>query len=434
MSNWLVFTGTLLVFAGSVTVAVPDGSPLGRRGPDVLLPWTRAGTGAVRGRGPAPSRAGPVSNACHGLSVPCRHRAAVTSRRGDARDAAGRRLAGDPRRELYGRRTGHSRPGAPAVGVSRLGARSGALARQRGRPRRRPSRAARAAGGARRARARVGAPVVEHHRRRLSQSPAAAALHGGGAGDRDGPRRARARAAAASDPRRESVGLPAVRALDAGGGGVPHGARATDRLWPPVRRQQHPRDVREPRRRCRRIPRCAAGGGDRRDSPRRSRGQRRRRPADPDRRPRLAGGRAGLAPLRARAGALRRSADAGGVGHRGAAAAHAAGRGGPGGAPPRRGRPRGARCPRCVDCSATFPDFLANFPPCRHLAYLPDVARLEWAMNVALHAADATPLTTETARALSAGTLESARLALHPSVTLLASPWPVDALWRANQT
>jgi len=89
--------------------------------------------------------------------------------------------------------------------------------------------------------------------------------------------------------------------------------------------------------------------------------------------------------------------------------------------------------PCLFEYGATFPDFLANFPPCRHLAYLPDVARLEWAMNVALHAADATPLTTETARALSAGTLESARLALHPSVTLLASPWPVDALWRANQ-
>src|SRR5207248_1553246 len=63
MSNWLVFMGTLLIFAGSVTVAVPDGSPLGRRGPDVLLPWTRPGTGAVRGRGPAPSRPGPGSTA-----------------------------------------------------------------------------------------------------------------------------------------------------------------------------------------------------------------------------------------------------------------------------------------------------------------------------------------------------------------------------------
>jgi hypothetical protein len=89
--------------------------------------------------------------------------------------------------------------------------------------------------------------------------------------------------------------------------------------------------------------------------------------------------------------------------------------------------------PCLFEYGATFPDFLAAFPPCRHLAYLPDVARLEWAMNVALHAADAGVLTTETARVLPAGTLQSARLALHPSVTLLASPWPVDALCRANQ-
>ena len=89
--------------------------------------------------------------------------------------------------------------------------------------------------------------------------------------------------------------------------------------------------------------------------------------------------------------------------------------------------------PCLFEYGATFPDFLAAFPACRQLAYLPDVARLEWAMNVALHAADTGVLNTETARALPAGTLESARLALHPSVTLLASPWPVDALWRANQ-
>src|SRR5262249_14043270 len=82
---------------------------------------------------------------------------------------------------------------------------------------------------------------------------------------------------------------------------------------------------------------------------------------------------------------------------------------------------------------ATFPDFLARFEPCRHLAWLPDVARLEWAMNAALYAADAEPLTVDALRARPAGTLETARLTLHPSVTLLESPWPVDAVWRAQQ-
>jgi len=89
--------------------------------------------------------------------------------------------------------------------------------------------------------------------------------------------------------------------------------------------------------------------------------------------------------------------------------------------------------PCLFEYGATFPDFLARFEPCRDLPWLPDVARLEWAMNVALHAPEAAPLTSEVVRGLDAGTLESARLALHPSVTLLESAWPVDAIWRANQ-
>jgi hypothetical protein len=82
--------------------------------------------------------------------------------------------------------------------------------------------------------------------------------------------------------------------------------------------------------------------------------------------------------------------------------------------------------PCLFEYGATFPDFLAGFPPARALAYLPDVARLEWALNVALHARDAAVVTPEALRAL-------APVTLHPSVTLLDSPWPVDAIWRASQ-
>jgi hypothetical protein len=34
---------------------------------------------------------------------------------------------------------------------------------------------------------------------------------------------------------------------------------------------------------------------------------------------------------------------------------------------------------------ADFAEFLASFPPCRELVYLPDVARLEQQINAALH-------------------------------------------------
>ena len=82
--------------------------------------------------------------------------------------------------------------------------------------------------------------------------------------------------------------------------------------------------------------------------------------------------------------------------------------------------------PCLSEYGAELGDFLARFEPCRHLAYLPDVARLEWAMNAALHAHDVEPIAPEALRA-------PETLALHPSVTLLQSPWPLDAIWRANQ-
>ncbi len=80
-----------------------------------------------------------------------------------------------------------------------------------------------------------------------------------------------------------------------------------------------------------------------------------------------------------------------------------------------------------------LPEFLAQFPACGHLPWLADVARLEWAMNVALHAPDAVPLEPGTLRALEPRALARLTLRLEPSITLLESPWPIDAIWRANQ-
>jgi hypothetical protein len=80
-----------------------------------------------------------------------------------------------------------------------------------------------------------------------------------------------------------------------------------------------------------------------------------------------------------------------------------------------------------------FADFLAAFPPCRDLVYLPDVARLEWAMQTALYAEDVPPLDLGALRALTPETVDGITLRFDPSVTLLASPWPVDHVWRANQ-
>jgi hypothetical protein len=89
--------------------------------------------------------------------------------------------------------------------------------------------------------------------------------------------------------------------------------------------------------------------------------------------------------------------------------------------------------PCLFEYGASFPAFLAGFPPCRELAYLPDVARLEWALAAAAHATDAVPLSPATLRDLGADGVMRAAFRFHPSVTLLESPWPVDRIWRANQ-
>jgi len=89
--------------------------------------------------------------------------------------------------------------------------------------------------------------------------------------------------------------------------------------------------------------------------------------------------------------------------------------------------------PCLFEYGAHFPAFLAAFPPCRHLAYLEDVARLEWAMNIALHAEVCAPLDPAKLSGLAAPDVAQLTLQFDPSVTLLDSPWPIDQIWRVHQ-
>ena len=65
----------------------------------------------------------------------------------------------------------------------------------------------------------------------------------------------------------------------------------------------------------------------------------------------------------------------------------------------------------------------------RGFAYLPDVARLEWAVNRALHAPDVHPLDARLP-ALIRGHERLAFVA-HPSLSLLRADYPADTIWRA---
>jgi hypothetical protein len=89
--------------------------------------------------------------------------------------------------------------------------------------------------------------------------------------------------------------------------------------------------------------------------------------------------------------------------------------------------------PCLFEYGATFAAFLARFEPCRALPYLADVARLEWAMNAALHAPDHAPLARGALPALALEVTGEEVFSLDPSLSLITSPWPIHAIWRANQ-
>jgi hypothetical protein len=79
-----------------------------------------------------------------------------------------------------------------------------------------------------------------------------------------------------------------------------------------------------------------------------------------------------------------------------------------------------------------FPGFLGGFAPAAALPYLADVARLEFLVVDAHHAADAEPADPEALRGLAARFGDALRLPLHPSVRLLRTRYPVLDLWQAN--
>lgn len=80
---------------------------------------------------------------------------------------------------------------------------------------------------------------------------------------------------------------------------------------------------------------------------------------------------------------------------------------------------------------ASFPNFIAGFPPAASVPYLSGIAALEWAWHGAYHAADAVPLPLqELARA--ADHAEDAVLTLHPSLGIVRSPYPIVSIYELN--
>jgi Putative DNA-binding domain len=80
---------------------------------------------------------------------------------------------------------------------------------------------------------------------------------------------------------------------------------------------------------------------------------------------------------------------------------------------------------------ASFPDFIAGFPPAVSVPYLSGIAALEWAWHSAYHAADTVPLPLQ-ALASAADHAEDAVLSLHPSLGIVRSPYPIVSIYELN--
>ena len=80
---------------------------------------------------------------------------------------------------------------------------------------------------------------------------------------------------------------------------------------------------------------------------------------------------------------------------------------------------------------AEFPEFVRNFAPANSLAYIADVARLEWAVSCAIHAPDMPPLDLQRLASLAPDDRSRVRFVAHPSVRVLRANYPVDRIWRA---
>lgn len=92
------------------------------------------------------------------------------------------------------------------------------------------------------------------------------------------------------------------------------------------------------------------------------------------------------------------------------------------------------RSPCVAEYGEGFAAFFACLPEAGKLPFIADVARLEWALIAAAEADEVAAVPPERLAAVDPAQAARARLALHPSVVLLDSAFPIDLIWQANQT
>jgi hypothetical protein len=86
-----------------------------------------------------------------------------------------------------------------------------------------------------------------------------------------------------------------------------------------------------------------------------------------------------------------------------------------------------------IDYGDGFASFLARLPQASALPYLPDVARLEWALHLVFHAAPDPAFSLADLQALPSERLSALRLSSNAGVRRITSSYPIFAIWQSNQ-
>ena len=89
--------------------------------------------------------------------------------------------------------------------------------------------------------------------------------------------------------------------------------------------------------------------------------------------------------------------------------------------------------PALAEYGADFPAFIASSEAARDLPYLADVARLDWALNLAFHSPLGGRLKADDLSALPVEHLPSMSIALAAGSILVSSHYPLDRIWEASQ-
>ena len=79
-----------------------------------------------------------------------------------------------------------------------------------------------------------------------------------------------------------------------------------------------------------------------------------------------------------------------------------------------------------------FSELLTSLPGAAYLAYLPDVARLEWSVHEAFHAADHERFELSGLQSITPADYAKLRFVLNPAARLLKSEFPIRRIWQVN--